>query len=53
MSSLKSKIGASAGFIKVNFYITKQLVEKSNGKISVKSQSSGGTEFLLQFPRKE
>ena len=37
----------------LGLYVTKQLVEKSNGKISVKSKFPSGVEFSLRFPRKE
>lgn len=33
----------------LGLYIIKQLVKENNGKISVKSKSTGGTEFLLCF----
>ena len=34
----------------LGLYITKNLVEKMNGKIEVKSKSGEGTEFLIKFP---
>ena len=35
----------------LGLYITKQLVERNGGKISVKSKEGEGTEFHLQFKR--
>ncbi len=35
----------------LGLYITKQLVEKNKGKISVKSEEGKGTTFTLRFPR--
>ncbi len=34
----------------LGLYITKNLVEKMNGKISLKSQFNKGTEFQIEFP---
>ena len=34
----------------LGLYITKKLVERSGGRISVESRPSGGTRFVLQFP---
>ena len=35
----------------LGLYITKQLVEKNGGKISVKSKIGEGTKFVLEFKR--
>jgi signal transduction histidine kinase len=35
----------------LGLYITKQLVERNNGKIRVRSKEGVGTSFVLEFPR--
>lgn len=35
----------------LGLYVTRQLVEKNRGKITVTSKPGGGTGFLLRFPR--
>ena len=43
----KGKKGSGLGL-----YITKQLVERNNGKIKVKSKLGEGTQFKMEFPAK-
>lgn len=35
----------------LGLYVTKQLIQKNNGKLSVESQEGKGTTFLLEFPK--
>ena len=45
--STKGEKGTGLGL-----YITKQLVERNGGKISVHSKLKAGTTFTLEFPRR-